>query len=68
MLEEAHALLPSDLEVRLALAEVYVDQGRADDARPLLRSITAGSHRGSLVAAAEELLTRIPSGTGDGAR
>ena len=60
MLEESHALLPGDLGLRFILAKAYVDQGRKAEARPLLKSVAAWSHRESLASAAQEMLSNLP--------
>lgn len=44
MLEQAQQLLPSDIGVRLELAEAYLGAQHFDDAKNLARSVLAWSH------------------------
>ena len=62
MLEEAEYLLPSEIGIRIALAEAYAGAGRNEDAVKLARSVLVWSHYDSdLVKWAEELAAPLES-------
>ncbi|MFK8029373.1 MAG: tetratricopeptide repeat protein [Gammaproteobacteria bacterium] len=59
-LEAANRILPSDINVRMDLAEAYTGLGQFDDARGHARAVRAWSHDSSSVKKkAEELLKKI---------
>jgi tetratricopeptide (TPR) repeat protein len=60
MLEEAEYLLPSNIDVRLMLAEAYLGADRKEDAGDAARSVLAWSHDESDAAKrAREILARL---------
>lgn len=62
MLEEAESLLPSNLSIRLILAEAYAGAGRNEEAIEAARSVMAWSHEdGDAAKRAEEVLAHLDS-------
>lgn len=60
VLEFAHELLPSNTQIKLLLARIYVAAGRRSKARPLLRAIVTWDRKNSASEAAK-LLEKIDS-------
>jgi thioredoxin-like negative regulator of GroEL len=58
-LQRAHALLPANLEIRVALARAYAELGKRSEARDLLARVTLFSHPGPALDEALELLDEL---------
>lgn len=63
MLEKAQSILPSDLDIRLMLAEAYAGAGRKGEAIEAARSVLAWSHDEESAKRAKEILARLDSAT-----
>lgn len=58
-LEHAHALLRSNLDIQILLAELYIATGRGDEARGLLERVMAWSHAERQLTAARHLISTL---------
>ena len=59
MLEKAGSLLPSNLQIRLMLAEAYADAGLREDAVDAAQSVLVWTHSEDAIKKANEILTRF---------
>jgi tetratricopeptide (TPR) repeat protein len=58
-LEHAHALLRSDLDIKMMLASLYIELDRDAEARELLQTVVAWAHGEGQADAARELLRQL---------